>query len=139
MRLRLVPLLLLLPILASAHGVASDVARERAVVVTFTYADGSPLAFARCRVLGPGDERPHAAGVTDRAGRVVFLPDRPGDWTVTVETDDGHGGRRVVAVDAAGAAAADAGPGRLPRLLFALAALAAITLVLNRTLPRRGS
>ena len=136
MRLALLLLLALLPAAADAHGVSGAVTRDRAVIVTFTYADGAPLAFARARVIGPGDARPFAAGVSDRLGRVVFLPDRSGDWTVTLETDDGHGGTRIVTVDEVGEAAADARLGRTPRLLIALAALAVITVALNRFLPR---
>jgi len=136
MRPALILLLALLPAAAAAHGVSSAVTRDRAVIVTFTYADGAPLAFARARVIGPGDARPFAAGVSDRLGRVVFLPDRPGDWTVTLETDDGHGGTQVVTVGDGDETASDTGPGRTSRLLIALAVLAAITLALNRLLPR---
>ncbi len=95
---------------ATAHGVAHQVERARAVTVTFTYPDGTPLAFADFQVHGPQDPRPAAAGLTDRAGRVVFLPDRPGAWTVHVTTVDGHGAEVTLDITADDLAAAR--PGR---------------------------
>jgi hypothetical protein len=39
-------------------------------------------------------------GRTDRNGRIVFVPDRPGTWRVRAFSEDGHGVDETVAVDA---------------------------------------
>jgi nickel transport protein len=91
-------LLLLVPATAVAHGVATTTATGPAVTVTATYGDGLPLSFEACEVLAPEDEVPFQVGRTDRLGRVVFAPDRPGTWQVKVTTADGHGTTVSVAV-----------------------------------------
>lgn len=135
---------------ASAHGVAHQVERARAVTVTFTYPDGAPLAFADFQVHGPQDPRPAAAGLTDRAGRVVFLPDRPGAWTVRVTTVDGHGAEVALDIPADDLAAArpgrpasaeGAGPAtvsdaRWLRALLGVALILVIALILSTVLRR---
>ncbi len=117
---------------AHAHGISHRTDHAGAVAVTFTYADGTPIAFADFQVHGPADPRPAAAGLTDRAGRAVFLPHRPGQWTVRVTTADGHGktvqldltGDDLAALDA-GSAAATAATG--PDAATGSAATAAAT------------
>ncbi len=76
---------------AGAHAVTHRVTYRQAVVVTATYADGEPLSFERCEVTPPDSAAVLLAGRTDRFGRVVFVPDRPGDWRVRVWSEDGHG------------------------------------------------
>jgi hypothetical protein len=124
---------------AHAHGVDHRVERATAVTVTFTYGDGTPIAFAEYRVVGPHDPLPTVAGRTDRAGRVVFLPDRPGAWTVQVTTDDGHG--KTVRLDLAGddlVTRASAGQtARWLRTALGVGVILLIALVLSAVL-RRG-
>jgi nickel transport protein len=128
----------LAPVPALAHGVGHAVDRAEAVTVRFTYPDGSPLAFADYQVHGPEDPRPAVAGLTDRDGRVVFVPDRSGAWTVSVTTVDGHGAEVAVDVaeDALTVAAADGGPGRGLRTLLGLALIALVCVVLAAVLRR---
>lgn len=48
-------------------------------------------AFADYRVYGPGDEdKPFQRGQADRLGRVVFLPDRAGQWRIELQSQEGH-------------------------------------------------
>jgi nickel transport protein len=91
---------------AYGHEVLHQVARLEAVIVTLRYADGSPFAYEQYEVLPPSSATPFQTGRSDAAGRVVFLPDRPGDWRVKASSEDGHGIDLTVTVDAAGAAAA---------------------------------
>jgi nickel transport protein len=134
----LVTLFVLCPLLAAAHGVDHEVASTPAVSVIFRYTDGAPLVFADVEVHGPGDRRPAAVGLTDRAGRALFVPDRPGAWTVRVRTEDGHGD--LVTVDVGPellTATGTATPGRPLRALLAIALILALALLLSRVLGSR--
>lgn len=100
----LVALLVAAP--AGAHEVTHEVSRGEAVVVALAYADGSPFAYEQYELTPPGEGVPFQTGRTDAAGRVVFVPDRPGDWRLRASSEDGHGADLTVSVDAVGAAAA---------------------------------
>lgn len=76
---------------ALAHGGHGQITLQHAVTVTFTGHDGAPLSGLSSRVLYPDGNR-YLAGQTDSQGRVVFLPDREGEWTVKAMGEDGHGG-----------------------------------------------
>jgi nickel transport protein len=106
MRSLLALLLVLAASAANAHEVAHAVSREEAVVVSLRYGDGSPFAYEHFEVFPPGEEIPFATGRTDAEGRALFLPDRPGEWRVVAESEDGHGASLSVQVDAAGAVTA---------------------------------
>jgi len=143
---RSLPLLMVLALsgaasTAAAHGVVHTVARDLAVTVTVTHTDGSPMAHAEAVVHAPGRPRPFLLGRTDALGRLVFLPDVPGDWRVAVHTDDGHGLDTVVSIEDGDLVAADPsnGPGRTLRGVAGLVAIAAITILLMRTLGRKRS
>jgi nickel transport protein len=87
---------LLLPILllglpAVAHEVRHEVSRGEAVLVSMTYADGTPLVGAQYEIWAEGDEGPCITGTTDNEGQVVFLPQRRCNWRIRVFTTDGHG------------------------------------------------
>ncbi len=123
---------------AGAHGVLHETTTTAAVVVTFLYGDGTPLMFGAFEVRGPGDQRPALVGMTDRAGRVLFAPDRPGRWEVRVRTDDGHGD--VAVVDVGPDLLADGRPvglGRWPRALIGVVLILALATVLSRVLGGR--
>lgn len=81
---------------ATGHGIHHQQARAEAVVVTLTYADGNPFAFERYRIREAGTEAPLQTGRTDARGRIVFLPDGEGPWSVRAESEDGHGHRLTV-------------------------------------------
>lgn len=88
------------PAAAPAHGLDHTFAGDRAIVVTLTTDDGAPFSFESCEVTPPGEDTPSQVGRTDRRGRVVFLPDRAGDWRVRVMAADGHGADLTVPVGA---------------------------------------
>jgi len=83
---------------AHAHGIHVDTSTAPAVTVSFSYEDGSPVAFETCEVLAPGDPSPFQNGNTDRLGRVTFRPDQAGTWKVRVWSADGHGNTAEVVV-----------------------------------------
>lgn len=129
----------LIPVAASAHGIGHAVQRDDAVIVVMTHDDGSPLVGARYEVRGPGDDAAVATGRTDGSGRLAFLPDRPGAWAVKVDTDDGHGARIAVEVDADGLPLeTDGSRGRFGRIVVGLLLIVALTLLLRRTQRRDG-
>ncbi|MBD3222343.1 hypothetical protein GF314_13980 [bacterium] len=133
---------------ALGHGVVHHTGQASAFTVTFTYADGSPIAFADYQVHGPQDPRPAAVGLTDRAGRVAFLPDRPGPWTVRVTTADGHGKTVELAItedqldgaaaDHAGDDVAGGGTARWLRALLGVGLILLVALILSTVLRRAG-
>lgn len=131
--------LLLAPAPAPAHGLAHAVAAGRAVVVTLTYDDGTPFSFESCEVTPPAAAAPSQVGRTDRLGRVVFLPDRPGDWRVRVVSEDGHGTDLTVPVDAALLPAGDpvAGPSRFAKLVTGVSVLFGIFGLVSLFITRR--
>ncbi len=77
---------------ATAHGAFVDTAEVQAVTVTAYYDTGEPMAGAQVSIFAPDDPaQPWQTGVTDTAGRFLFLPDdRPGQWAVQVR-QAGHG------------------------------------------------
>jgi nickel transport protein len=92
---------LLVPGLAAAHGVDTEVARRGAeIAVRARYTGGEPLAGAHFEVFAPARaDEPFARGRTDRDGWLVFAPGAPGTWKVRVVDATGHG--QVVDVEVA--------------------------------------
>ncbi len=132
-------LVLLLAASAAAHGVHSAVDTGRAVVVTVSFEDGSPMSFEPCEVLPPGGRPPFQVGRTDRLGRVAFLPDSPGEWKVRVTTEDGHGAVVPVQVDDGMIAAsrASAGGGRWWKLVTGVGVLLGVFGFVNLIVRRK--
>lgn len=110
---------------AAAHGLNHDFAGDRAVVVTLTYDDGAPFSFESCEVTPPGEHTPSQVGRTDRRGRVVFLPDRAGNWRVRVTSEDGHGADLTVPVgaDLLPSGKQTAGPSRFAKIVTGVSVL----------------
>lgn len=88
-RALLVLLLLSLPV--CAHTVDYDVTNGQATVVT-TYLGDEEASYAEYEVFAPGETaNPFQLGRSDARARVIFMPDRPGKWTVKVKADSQHG------------------------------------------------
>jgi len=99
-----------LPLAALAHGAGHErLADADTVSLRFAYALGEPMAAARVEVAEPGSTIVQR-GQTDADGRFAFVPDRPGEWTVTA--DDGLGHEVVAPVTVGGAEPAE--PAALP-------------------------
>ena len=90
---------------ALGHAIDHRVSGEQAKVVEVFYADGRPFSFENFEVAGPGDRSPFLIGRTDKLGRVVFVPNRPGEWSVKIWSEDGHGLQTTVVVEDLDAAA----------------------------------
>jgi hypothetical protein len=78
---------------ASAHSVGWSILPEAdAVVLSFTYGGGEPIAFAEVTVTAP-DGRVYQKGRADRAGKfAVVLPEDAGEaeWTAAAVDGEGH-------------------------------------------------
>lgn len=120
---------LLVPSTAAAHAIDHRVESGAARIVTVSTPDGRPFAFEQYEVHGPDDRSPFQIGRTDRDGRVAFVPDRDGEWTVKVWSDDGHGVTATVAVT--GGAATDTSPGFSRRRLVGTAVGLALILCIG--------
>jgi nickel transport protein len=98
-----------------AHEVRATVdSSPAAVAIRVEYGDGEPFSYESYEIFppakteeGPGSKDlnrraeelpPYQTGRTDARGQILFLPDRPGTWTVRYMSDDGHGGETTVVV-----------------------------------------
>lgn len=112
-----------LPLAAQAHGAHIQSRTASAVEIQASYDSGEPMAEAQVQVYAPGaPQTPVFTGVTDEAGRYVFVPDQPGDWEIAVR-QAGHGDIQVVPVAAEGGLAEgftnDAGLTSVQRVIVA--------------------
>ena len=87
-------LLLLAP--AWAHSVDYQVDAVNATAVTVRFSDEEPASYSEYELFPPKEggaapSIPFQTGRTDALGRVVFAPDRAGEWTVKVKADSAHG------------------------------------------------
>lgn len=138
--LRFFLLFVLLATSASAHAIDHRVDTMSATVLTINYVDGSPVAFESYEIRSPGNDKPFQVGRTDRLGRVALLPDSPGEWSVKVFTDDGHGLTTTMNITEGLSAAVENGNGfnRLTGLLGGLLLIAVLYMTLQ-TINRRKS
>ena len=89
--MRYLVLLWLAALPAWAHSVDYQVDPVQAVAVTVRFSDDEPASYSEYELLGPGQDIPFQTGRSDRLGRVVFAPDRAGEWTLKVKADSSHG------------------------------------------------
>ncbi len=73
-----------------AHGVRGRFYQGPFLGLEATYSDGTPMSYARTKVFYDREKIPFQTGVTDRNGRFLFAPDRPGRYRVIVEDGEGH-------------------------------------------------
>lgn len=120
-------LALVLATTAYAHGVDLRPGSAQALVVRAAYSDGTPMRFAKVRVVN-SQGKTHQVGNADASGRFAWLPDREGEWRAII--DDGIGHRAEVVVEAGApapsAARAPGGPPSQAPLARALWGLSAI-------------
>ncbi|WP_457640553.1 hypothetical protein [Persephonella sp.] len=82
------------------HGVKYNMEYEKAVVIKVFFADGTPFSYENYELFSPENSKlPYQVGRTDRYGRIVFIPDRTGEWTVKVFSQDGHGIIEKIRID----------------------------------------
>lgn len=74
-----------------AHDLQYQVQPGQSFILYFFFPDNSKFSYEDFEIKAPGDSIIFQKGHTDRLGRIVFLPDRPGIWQVRVFSADGHG------------------------------------------------
>lgn len=72
------------------------------IVVSFYFPDGTKFSYENFEIYRDGEKVPFQVGRTDALGRVVFIPDKEGNWIVKVFSEDGHGSNVKVFVEKAG-------------------------------------
>jgi len=81
-----------------AHGVLHDII-SGGKGISVRYANGRPIKNGLVSVYEPRSHRVYLKGRTDNKGRFVFIPDKAGDWFITVNDRDGHGARIKISVN----------------------------------------
>ena len=83
---------------SGAHGSHGHHQQGQAVIVTLAADHGPAPAGWRCTVFAP-DGTTWTEGTLDGQGRIAFVPDRTGTWSVRAYAADGHGAELTVVVD----------------------------------------
>ena len=84
-----------------AHGVKYKIlGSPPGIEVRYEDVRGTPMSYAAVKVYPPDNPSlPFQEGYTDRNGRFVFLPDKPGVWKVEVNDGMGHAVEVEIEVD----------------------------------------
>lgn len=132
-------LLLLLALGLGAHDLHHEIGRAEAVAVHLSFAQQGDFSFQSYELYSPNNsEIPFAVGRSDALGRVLFIPDAPGRWTLKAFGEEGHGA--VVAIDVDEALhVSDSAPqsSLVQRLALGLGVIAAIFGLLHLIAQRR--
>lgn len=72
------------------HGVEGTVEPVEGYCITAMYDDGERMSYAAVEIKAPGAEIVFQTGRTDRNGRFMILPDKPGTWQAAVSDGMGH-------------------------------------------------
>ncbi len=77
---------------AFAHGVITQrLDAPNCGAFCFHYSSGEPLAYAEVKVFGPGNDKlEFQNGRADAKGCFSFLPDRAGEWRISIKDGMGH-------------------------------------------------
>ncbi len=85
---------LLVPIISAdkvfAHGSKYELIKT-GIGIKALYSDDSPMSDSDVEVFSPvDDQKKYSTGITDRAGRFYFFPDKTGKWKIKVSDGMGH-------------------------------------------------
>jgi nickel transport protein len=84
-------ILLLLTALGLAHSVDYQVDTVKAISLTARLSADDLASGSPYEVFRPEEKIAFQTGRTDQLGRVVFAPDKPGQWLVKVQAESTHG------------------------------------------------
>lgn len=92
-------IILLIPCILGAHGVECSFF-DKGVGIKAHYSDQEPLSYCETKIYSPDNRNePYQQGLTDRNGRFIFSPDKPGKWKVEINDGMGHGMIKEILVD----------------------------------------
>ncbi|MEW6087919.1 MAG: hypothetical protein AB1498_06395 [bacterium] len=74
-----------------AHEVNYEIREGNAVLIKVVYGDDDSMSYAKVRIFSPDSEIEFQNGRTDKNGCFAFLPDKTGEWKITVNDETGHG------------------------------------------------
>ena len=97
--LALITVVCMIALPAAAHNLDHEVTADEAVIVAFSFGDGSPFSYEQFEVYREGESTPFQTGRTDALGRMTLLPDRAGTWRIKVHSEDGHGAELTLPLD----------------------------------------
>jgi nickel transport protein len=97
--LALITIVCVIALPAGAHNVEHEVTADEAVIVSFSFHNGSPFSYEQFEVYREGETIPFQTGRTDALGRLTLLPDRAGSWRIKVHSEDGHGAELTLSMD----------------------------------------
>ena len=72
------------------HGVEGTVETVEGYCITAMYDDGELMSYAAVEIKAPQAEIVFQTGRTDRNGRFMIFPDKPGTWQAAVSDGMGH-------------------------------------------------
>ncbi len=105
------------PKVATAHGTYGQIKAVRGWMIQAFYDDGEAMSYTETRVFSGKDTAPAQTGRTDRNGRFLFYPDKPGIWKVVVEDEMGHAvilEKDIPSIETAGVTISGGDSGALP-------------------------
>ena len=76
---------------AYGHEIHYETTQGDAVVLRLSSANGTVFSNERYEIFREGEDAAFQTGRSDALGRIVFLPDRAGEWRIRVFSEDGHG------------------------------------------------
>lgn len=76
---------------ARAHGSGWSQESAFSVLISFYYADQTPMAYSEVQIFSQSDPKiPYQKGRSDRNGFFSFKPDAPGIWSFSAADGQGH-------------------------------------------------
>lgn len=79
-----------------SHGVEYKISKKEVFVVSMNYGDGEVMNYTNYKIHSPGSDAVFQSGLTDKNGRLSFVPDAGGEWKVEVTDDTGHAASVIV-------------------------------------------
>ncbi len=86
-------ILFLFSISSFSHDIEHLIKKHNDVIeIDFYFSDGTKFSYQSYEIYSSEDKKiPYQVGRTDKNGRVLFFPEKGGEWEVKVFSDDGHG------------------------------------------------
>ncbi|HPF07722.1 MAG TPA: hypothetical protein PK293_16895 [Spirochaetota bacterium] len=79
-----------------SHGVEYKISKNKVYTVSMNYSDGEIMNYTNYKIYSPGSESVFQSGLTDKNGKISFIPDAAGEWKVDVNDDTGHAASVIV-------------------------------------------